>query len=296
MSGQHQVSTAASGKKKLIIVVALTFTYLIAEVVGSYLSGSLALLADAGHMLTDAAGLLLALFAITLGERKANLRHTFGFYRAEILASLTNAVVLLGVSLYILFEAYQRLRNPSEIQTLPMISIAAVGLVVNVIGMLILKDSSKQSLNMKGAYFEVLSDMLTSIGVIAGAIAIYFTGWLWIDPVISAGIGLFIFPRTWNLLKESVGILLEGAPAELDLTELRSDILKTAGVKSVHDVHAWVLTSGVYALTAHVVCEAGASSPDILGSIAEIARTKHLIKHTTVQIEPDGFVHDYMHE
>ena len=296
VSETHQTSYASAGKKKLLFVVVLTLTYLVAEVIGSFVSGSLALLADAGHMLTDAAGLILALLAIMIGERKANGQHSYGFYRAEILASLANAVILIGISLYILFEAYQRLKAPTDIQTLPMISIAIVGLVVNLVGMYILKEGAQQSLNMKGAYFEVLSDMLTSIGVIAGAVLIYFTGWQWIDPVISAGIGLFIFPRTWALLKESVGILLEGSPAIVDLAELRSQLLKIEGVKQLHDLHVWVLTSGVYAMTVHVVCHPTQAAAPILNAVETLARTKFSINHTTVQVEPDGYVHEILHE
>lgn len=208
----------------------------------------MALLADAAHMLTDVVGLLLAYIAIRIGERKATSSKTFGYYRTEILAAVINAVVLLAISIYVLYEAYQRFLNPPEVQSKAMLIVAGIGLLVNIAGMMILRKSSGDSLNMKGAYFEVLSDMLTSVGVMIAGVVMLTTGWYYADPLISAGIGLLIFPRTWRLLMEAIHVLLEGTPKDVDIDELRSTMEKVPGVKSLHDLHVWSLTSGINAM------------------------------------------------
>ncbi|MGH9929540.1 MAG: cation diffusion facilitator family transporter [Pyrinomonadaceae bacterium] len=226
MGHEHQHSAAGKSKKRLEIVLALTTAYLVAEVVGGFLTHSLALLADAGHMFTDVAGLGLALFAIRFAERPATPERTYGYYRIEILAALVNAIALIGISLYILYEAFERFRNPPEIQSGPMLAVASGGFIVNLAGIYLLRAASKESLNMKGAYFEVLSDMLTSIGVIVAGVIMLTTGWYYADPIISAGIGLFILPRTWMLLRDAVGVLLEGTPADVNVASLREAIGK----------------------------------------------------------------------
>ncbi|HVQ39764.1 MAG TPA: cation diffusion facilitator family transporter, partial [Pyrinomonadaceae bacterium] len=253
MGHGHTHTPAGRNKQRLAIVLALTTTYLVAEVVGGLLTGSLALLADAGHMLTDVAGLCLALMAIQFAERPATPERTYGFYRVEILAALANALVLIGISIYILYEAYHRFRNPPEVQSKAMLAVASVGLLINLVGIYLLRAASKESLNMKGAYYEVFSDLLTSIGVIAAALVMLTTGWYYADPLISAGIGLFILPRTWMLLRDAVGVLLEGTPTDVNLAALREAIGNVAGVASVHDLHVWSLTSGVNAMSVHTV-------------------------------------------
>lgn len=278
-------SAAGKNKRNLKIVFALTATYLIAEVIGGLLTNSLALLADAGHMLTDVAGLGLALFAIRFAERPATPERTYGYYRVEILAALTNAVVLIGISFYILFEAYERFRNPPEVASKTMLLVALVGLVVNLVGMYILRKGSAESLNMKGAYFEVLSDMLTSIGVIIAGVIMWTTGWYYADPLISAGIGLFILPRTWVLLREAVGVLLEGTPSDINLTALREAISNIPGVAAVHDLHVWTLTSGVNAMSAHVVLADGATHEDVLAAARRFVTTNFKVAHVTLQVE-----------
>lgn len=291
----HTVSAGSKNKKNLVIVLSFTTLYLVAEVVGGLLTGSLALLADAGHMLTDVAGLALALIAIKLGERKANPKKTYGYYRAEILAALTNGVVLIGISLYILYEAYQRFLNPPEVQSTGMLIVAAIGLVVNLAGMFILRQGSTQSLNMKGAYFEVLSDMLTSIGVIIAGIIMMATGWYYADPLISAGIGLFILPRTWRLIKEATGVLLEGTPSEVNLEKLRQKILTVQGVKGVHDLHVWSITSGIHAMSAHVVINDGSNNNHILKTLTDTITKDFKISHTTLQLELPGYEEEETH-
>ncbi len=284
----HGQSAAGRNKKSLAIVCGLTFAYLIAEVVGGLWTGSLALLADAGHMLTDVMGIALALFAIWFAERPASPERTYGYYRVEILAALTNAVVLISISLYILYEAYERFLNPPEVQSGWMLAVAAIGLAVNIAGIFILRAGSKESLNMKGAYFEVFSDMLTSIGVIVAGIIMLTTGWYYADPLISAGIGLFILPRTWMLLKDAVGVLLEGTPSDVNVTALREGVLSLAGVAGVHDLHVWSLTSGVNAMSVHAVLDDGATHDEVLTRVQQHVTSNFKVSHVTVQVESKG--------
>jgi cobalt-zinc-cadmium efflux system protein len=288
-------SAAGKNKKNLAIVLGLTSLYLAAEIVGGLWTGSLALLADAGHMLTDVAGLALALLAIWFAEKPATPERTYGYYRFEILAALTNAVVLIGISLYILYEAYERFKNPPEVQSAGMLVIAAIGLVINIVGMFILRSGSKESLNMKGAYFEVLSDMLTSIGVIIAGIIMLTTGWYYADPLISAGIGLFILPRTWALLKESVGVLLEGTPTDVNLENLRESLTKIEGVAGIHDLHVWSLTSGVNAMSVHTVLTNDDQHDAVMKRIHDFVTKNFKISHVTVQTECEGYAEHETH-
>ncbi|EFK37899.1 Cadmium, cobalt and zinc/H(+)-K(+) antiporter [Chryseobacterium gleum] len=289
------VSAGSRHKKNLLIVLCLSGTYLIAEVIGGIVTNSLALLADAAHMLTDVVGLLLAFIAIKIGERKADPSKTYGYYRTEILAAVINAVVLLGISVYVLFEAYQRFQNPPEVQSKSMLIVAGIGLIVNIVGMVILRKDSESSLNMKGAYFEVLSDMLTSVGVMIAGIIMLTTGWYYADPLISAAIGLLIFPRTWRLLKEAINVLLEGTPKDVDIHELRESLEKTPGVKDVHDLHVWSLTSSVNAMSVHVVKENGYSQNQLLKILKDTTVNNFKISHTTFQIEEEGYEENEVH-
>jgi cobalt-zinc-cadmium efflux system protein len=246
-------------------------------------------------MLTDVVGLLLAFIAIKIGERKADPSRTYGYYRTEILAAVVNAVVLLGISIYVLFEAYQRFQNPPEVQSKSMLIVAGIGLIVNIVGMMILRKDSEGSLNMKGAYFEVLSDMLTSVGVMIAGVIMLTTGWYYADPLISAAIGLLIFPRTWRLLKEAINVLLEGTPKDVDIHELRTSLEKTPGVKNVHDLHVWSLTSSVNAMSAHVVKETGYSQNQLLKALTDTTVNNFKISHTTFQIEEEGYEENEVH-
>jgi cobalt-zinc-cadmium efflux system protein len=285
MGHNHAHTPAGRNKRRLAIVLGLTTLYLVAEVVGGLLTGSLALLADAGHMLTDVAGLGLALLAIRFAERPATPERTYGFYRVEILAALANAVVLIGISLYILYEAYERFMNPPEVESKAMLLIAGIGLVINVVGILILRAGASESLNMKGAYFEVLSDLLTSVGVIIAGVIMLTTGWYYADPLLSAGIGLFILPRTWMLLRDALGVLLEGTPSDVNLASVRDGISSVPGVEGVHDLHVWSLTSGVNAMSVHAVLEDGATHDDVLVAIRKLVTSEFKIAHATVQVE-----------
>ena len=266
-------------------MLALTCAFLGVEVVAGVLTGSLSLLADAGHMLTDVAGLVLALAAMKFAERRPSPRRTFGYHRVEILAALTNALVLAAVAGFILTEAWERFRNPHPVASVPVLAVATVGLLVNVISALVLHRGSKASLNVRGAYNEVLADALSSVGVIVGAAMITATGWLWVDPLVAVAIALFVLPRTWALLREAVHVLLEGTPPEVDIAALRSAMEGVPGVKTVHDLHVWTLTSGIHALSAHAVLQEGAAHGVVLGALRARVTAGFPISHVTVQLE-----------
>ena len=278
-------SAAGRHQSRLAWALGLTLGFMAAEIVGGLMTGSLALLADAAHMLTDAGGLALALAAIHFAARPATPQKTYGYLRFEILSALANAVVLLLLTFYILYEAYQRFLDPPEISSLPMLAVAVVGLGVNLASMRLLSAGSSESLNVKGAYFEVLSDMLGSLGVIIAALVIMLTGWTLADPIIGAGIGLFIIPRTWNLLKQAAHILLEGTPPEVDVGLLESSLRAIPGVTGVHDLHVWTITSGLDAMSGHVVVTDQAEALRVLGAVRAIMKEKFSIDHVTVQIE-----------
>jgi len=278
-------SAGGRNKGRLKIALALTTIYLFAEAIGGLATHSLALLADAAHMLTDVGGIALALLAINFAERPPTPQRTFGYYRAEILAAVVNAVVLLGISVIVLVEAYRRFLAPPEVQSEWMLAIALVGLAVNAASLLVLRQSASESLNLKGAYFEVLSDFITSIGVIAGAAIMWLTHWYYADPIISAGIGLFIVPRTLMLLREAVGVLLEGTPSNIDLEQVRRAMAQVAGVTDVHDLHVWSLTSGINALSAHVVRDVSIEQEALLTAVRQQIVRTFPITHVTLQIE-----------
>lgn len=280
-------SVAGRHQKPLYIALALTLTYMTAEIVGGIWTGSLALIADAAHMATDAGGLALALFAIYFAQKAATPQKTFGYLRTEILAALVNAVVLLLLTVYILYEAYKRFQSPPEILSGPMLAVAAVGLVVNLISMKLLSAGSSESLNVQGAYFEVLADMLGSLGVIVAALIIMYTGWTIADPIIGAGIGLFIVPRTWKLLKQAVHILMEGVPAEIDLSMVEEALLKIPGVTAVHDLHVWTITSGTDSLTGHVVVTDMRDARSVLKKAKAVLEERFKIDHVTIQVEDE---------
>lgn len=288
----HGPSISAGGlhRKKLLIVLGLTSTVLVAELVGAAITGSLALLADAGHMFTDVAGILLAVLAVTFAARPATEERTFGYYRLEILAAVANAVLLFGVALYILWEAWQRWSTPPEVQGGLMLAFAAVGLMANLIGLLILRGGAQASLNIKGAYLEVLGDTLGSIAVIVAAVVIATTGWLRADVVASVAVALMILPRTWTLLREAVDVLLQATPKNVDLTAVREHILGIPGVTGAHDLHAWTLTSGLPVLSVHVVVAddaiADGGGARVLDHLVDCLAEHFDVEHCTFQLEP----------
>ena len=287
MSAGHDHALPATTKERsLRWALGLTSAFLIAEVVGGVVLNSLALLSDAAHMFTDVAALAIALAAIRIARRPADQRRTFGYHRFEILAAAFNALLLFGVAGYILFEAWQRWRQPEEVQTTGVLVVAALGLVVNLASMWMLRSGKDASLNVKGAYLEVWSDMLGSIGVIAGAIVIRVTGWNWVDSVIAVAIGLWVLPRTWVLLKDTLNILLEGVPEGIDIAAVRQSLLGLPGVLGVHDLHVWAVTSGRTSLTVHLVHAPDVATPtELLERARAVLAADHRIRHTTVQLE-----------
>ena len=274
-----------ASRRRLGVVLVLTSGFLLVEVAAGIVTGSLALLADAGHMLTDVAGLVLALLAMKLAERPPSPRRTFGYHRAEILAALTNAVLLLGVAGYILREAWERFRDPQPVPSGTVLLVATVGLLVNIAGALLLRTGAKTSLNLRGAYTEVVADALSSIGVIVGAAIMAVTGLYRVDTLVAVAIALFVLPRSWSLLRETLHVLLEGTPREVDLAAVRSAMEGVPGVKTVHDLHVWTLTSGVHALSAHAILQEGATHGQVLGDLRSRVTAGFPITHVTVQLE-----------
>ncbi|MGH6712421.1 MAG: cation diffusion facilitator family transporter [Bradyrhizobium sp.] len=288
MHGGGAAGTAAAQHAgRLKWALALTATYMVAEVIGGLVTGSLALLADAAHMMTDVGGLALALLAIRFAAREATPQRTFGYLRMEVLSALTNAVVLLLLTVYILYEAYQRFLAPPEILSGPMLIVAAIGLVVNLISMRLLAGGSSESLNVKGAYFEVLSDMLGSIGVIIAALLMMWKGWALADPIIGAGIGLFIVPRTWALLKQVTHILMEGTPPNVDLSIVENKLLAIPDVTAVHDLHVWTVTSGFDAMSCHLLVADISIGREALRQARRVMKDEFGIDHVTIQVEDE---------
>ena len=265
--------------------LALTGTFLVVEVVGGLLTGSLALLSDAAHMFTDTAALAIALAAVKIAERPADHRRTFGYQRFEILAASVNAILLFIVALYIIYEGWRRLVDPPQIQSLGMLAIAVVGLVVNLLAMRVLSAGQSNDVNIRGAYLEVWSDMLGSVGVIAAAVVLWLTGWTWVDTLVAIGIGLWVLPRAWSLLKETVNVLLEGVPKGLDVQAIEAAMAGMGGVGGLHDLHVWALTSDQPSLSAHLVLTDGAVADDVRVAVAAMLGERFDIHHVTLQTE-----------
>lgn len=298
MGRDHSHAVRVGGNEKpLLWALGLTAAFMGVEIAGGILANSLALLSDAAHMFTDVTALAISLAAVRIGKRTADDRRSYGYQRFEILAAAFNALLLFAVAGYILYEAYRRFRSPPEVQSTAMLWIAIAGLAINFIAMKLLSAGREGSLNIKGAYLEVWSDMLGSAGVIAAALIIRFTGWGWVDPLVAVGIGLWVLPRTWLLLKASMNILLEGTPADVDVGKLRSAIQGRPGVIEVHDLHVWSLTTGRHVLTAHVVSD-GPRPQELLREISALVRDEHGISHTTIQLEERrcGDLHAPLHE
>jgi cobalt-zinc-cadmium efflux system protein len=293
-------------KKSLKVVLLLTSSYFVIQIVAGINIGSLAVISDAGHMLIDVAGLIMALLAISFTQKPATPIRTYGFYRAEILASLLNSIFLILLSVFILYEASQRILYPSQVSGLPMIIVASIGLAINLVGIRMLSkvrinsqllhESSlggsynkskeqEENLNVHGAYLEVFADTIGSAGVIAAGIIIYFTRFYLADPLISIGIVALIIPRTWLLLKKAIHILIEGTPLHLCHEEIKNAILGVKGVTGVFDLHIWTIASGIYALSAHVVIMDNNRSGRILQEINSILEKRFHITHATIQIE-----------
>jgi cobalt-zinc-cadmium efflux system protein len=278
-------SAAAANRRTLTTVLVLSVGILVAEVVGAMLTGSLALLADAGHVLTDVTGIAIALIAIHLAQRPATSGRTFGYLRLEILAAVVNAVLLGGIAVVILVEAWRRLSEPTQIASGPMLAFALVGLAVNAVSLWLLRDAQRRSLNMRGAYLEVLGDLAGSVAVIVAAVVIAVTGWTGADIVASVVIGVMILPRTFSLLRDATDVLLEATPRGVDMDHVRTHILEAPGVVDCHDLHAWTITSGVNVVSAHVVLEGGADPARALDALCTCLADVFDIEHSTFQLE-----------
>ncbi|MCI4658477.1 cation diffusion facilitator family transporter [Cryobacterium zhongshanensis] len=293
MGSEHShasaVSAAGRHRRPLLIAFALTAVYMVVEFVVGFSVNSLALISDAAHMGTDVLGLGMALAAITLASRRTTSQRTYGFYRLEVLAALANGILLFAVAGYVLFEAIQRFSDPPTVPGLPLLVVASIGLVINLISFRLLTAGSKESLNLKGAYLEVMGDLLGSVGVIVAAIILFTTGWPYADPIIGVGIGLFILPRTWKLTRQALRILMEVAPPNLNIDKIGAEIAELPGVAAVHDLHIWTITSGMESASGHVVVEPGTNYSDVLDSVVLLLRDRYHVSHATIQCEPADF-------
>ena len=283
----HNHDHRADSLKGLLLTLVLTAVLMLVEFAGGWLSGSLALVSDAGHMLTDVLALGLSLLAIRFAITPANAKKTYGFYRLEILAALLNGVTLIVLSGYIFYEAWQRFSSPTEIKSGLMIVVALAGLAVNVAGFFVLRSSSKDNLNVRGAFLHVVGDLLSSVAVIIGGLIIRFTGWLMIDPILSVLIGLMILKGAYGLVKESADILLEATPDGIEGKEIERALGGLAGVRAVHHLHIWSLSSGIHALSAHIQIDdqMTSQSDSLLAEIQELLEHKFGILHNTIQFE-----------
>lgn len=292
-SHSHGAGTATGRhRRRLVAVLGINAGVLVLQVIGGLVSGSLALLADAGHMLTDSTGLVIALVAASLATRAATPNRTFGLQRVEILAALTNGLLLVGVAVWVLIRAVDRWQQPEHVNSALMLAVAVVGAIANTIGLLILRGGKDESLNLRGAYLEVLGDLMGSIAVVVAAIVIGLTGWTRADSIASLAIVVLILPRAWSLLSDVVDVLLEATPKGVDLETVRTHIRDLPGVVDVHDLHAWTITSGVPVLSAHVVvddaCITDGRSGEVLDRLGECLGAHFDVEHCTFQLEPVG--------
>lgn len=283
-SGHHD-HTAGAGAKALTIALCLSSAVLIAELAGAFLFNSLALLSDAAHMLTDVAALVIALVALKIATKAPDDRRSFGYKRFEILAAAFNALMMVAASIYVIVEAIGRFRAPEAVAAGGMILIAAFGLAVNLIAMRVLMGSRGESMAMKGAYLEVWADAIGSVGVIIGAVLIRVTGFVWIDPVVAIGIALWILPRTWSLLSDTINVLLEGVPRGIDLAEVRGVLGTVDGVRDVHDLHIWSMATNDLNGTVHVAIVESVDGEVVRHAVATLLRDRFAIDHATIQVE-----------
>jgi cobalt-zinc-cadmium efflux system protein len=278
-------SAATRNQRRLAVVLGLSVTTLVVELAGAAVANSLALLADAGHVFTDAAGITLALVAIRVAQRPATSSRTFGYLRLEILAAVANAVLLLLIAAFVLVEAWQRLSRPPDISSGAMLAFALVGLGANALSLFILREAQATSLNMRGAYLEVMGDLAGSVAVIVAALVIALTGWWWADVAASLVIGALILPRTFALLRDATNVLMESTPKGVDMDHVRRHILDAPGVVDCHDLHAWTITSGLNVVSAHVVISEEAVPSRVLDALCGCLSDDFDIEHSTFQLE-----------
>jgi cobalt-zinc-cadmium efflux system protein len=296
--GSGALRAGARYQRRLALTFALIGVFFVVEVVGGLWTNSLALLSDAGHMFTDVLGLGMALAAVQVAsraeERGTDVSRTFGLYRLEILAAFVNAILLFAVALWVVVEAVLRFDDPPEVDTGPMLVVATLGLLVNLVAFLLLRQGAKESLNVEGAYLEVLSDTLGSVAVLVAGGLIAVTGWGWVDPAFGAAIGLFILPRTIGLGRRAARILIQAAPPDIDVDAVRADLAGIEGIVDVHDLHVWTLTSGMDVASAHLMTHVGIDHHGVLDQARTLLAERHGIDHATVQVEPDD--HEGCHD
>ncbi|HEX6133235.1 MAG TPA: cation diffusion facilitator family transporter [Longimicrobiales bacterium] len=278
------------GRRRLFLVLAITAVFMIVELVGGWIANSLALMADAGHMLSDVAALGLSAFALWFSRRPATAAKTYGYMRIEILAALVNGATLIVIAVLILWQAYTRFATPEHVEGTLMLAVAAAGLIVNIIAAFLLHSSSGHNLNLRGAYLHVLGDMLGSVGAIAAAVIILLTGWMPADPIISVIVALLILVGAWRLVRESVDVLLEAVPAHIDMTALEAALRRIPGVEAVHDLHVWTLTSGYLAMSGHLAIRDPARHQETIHVVHDVMHSEFGISHVTVQIEHRAIV------
>ncbi|MCW6008166.1 cation diffusion facilitator family transporter [Micromonospora sp. CPCC 205371] len=288
MGAGHDHGTAgAKHRGPLLAAFALLAVFMVVEGAAALVTGSLALLSDAGHMFTDVLGIGMALAAMTAARRAGkDPQRTFGLYRLEVLAALANAVLLFGVALYVLVEALRRFGDPPDVPAGPMLVVAVAGLLANVVAFALLRSGAKESINVRGAYLEVLGDLLGSVGVIIAAIVIALTDWWYADPIVAVAVGVFILPRTWKLARAAVRILVQAAPAHVDVADVRDRLAAVPGVCDVHDLHVWTLTSGMDVVSAHLTLDSAAQVGPVLVEAREALHDDFDIAHATLQVEP----------
>jgi cobalt-zinc-cadmium efflux system protein len=289
MQAHDRHAQVAASRRRLLLALGLAALTMLAEAVGGLLTGSLALLADAGHMLSDVSALALTLLALRLAQRPSGPQQTYGHHRTEILAALANGVLLVGVSLSILVESFARLRAPAEVLAGPMLAIASLGLLVNLAGLGLLWPSRRHHLGVRGAWLHVAGDALGSLGAIAAGALILAYGWSWADPAASLGISALVLWSAWALLREAVGVLMEWAPPHLDVREIERAIGALPGVTAVHDLHVWTIASGMVALSGHVVAGEERDPRKLLQEVANLLHERFAIHHSTIQIETKDF-------
>lgn len=287
MSHVHTPRASQRNRRPLAIAFGLVAVFMLVEAAAGFLTGSLALVSDAGHMATDALGLGMALAAMTAADRGAAAGgRTFGLFRLEVLAALGNAVLLFGVAGFVLFEAVSRLAEPTDVEVGPMLAVAVVGLVVNLVCWRLLRSGAEKSLNVRGAYLEVLADLLASVGVIIAALVMVFTGWPYADPLFAGLIGLLIFPRAWRLGMQAVRVLVQAAPSGMDLEQIRVDLASLPGVIDVHDLHVWTLTSEMDVATVHLMTNDDTDPHSVLDGARRLLQDRYRLDHATLQVEP----------
>jgi cobalt-zinc-cadmium efflux system protein len=286
----RQAHRHTTGRRALSFALLITGSWFLVELMAGFYTNSLALIADAAHMITDVAALLLSFFALKISARPATHQKTFGYVRAEILAALANGVLLVLISVYIFYEAYSRLMSPPAVKSLPMLVVAGCGLLTNLATAGLLYRSQHENLNIRGAFLHVIGDTLGSVGAIIAGIAMVFWRWYLADPLISILVALLVLYSSWQLVRESVDVLLEGTPRHLNISNILADLGSVQGVMSVHELHVWSITSHMPAMSCHIVLQRGADAAAVLETLSRLMRDKYHIEHTTIQIETEQWV------